>query len=150
MKKRDGERMDITIIYALMTFTLFGITNFLVKKAGVESSNPLLPSVILWLSVGGMGLIFLVYFYFTDSLSSSIISKPMLIPAIAGITLALGMFTLTYAMHHGGKAGVIVAVANANTLLVSLLAYLAFGETLTYSELGGITLIILGIVLMSI
>jgi len=139
-------------IYALITMVMFGITNFLVKLAGHYKMDSIFASIILWLAVGVMGLIFLAYFLSTGHFQENLRNtKPiyLLLPAFAGMALAIGMYTIKLALTKG-PAGPSVAILASNAFLVALLAFIFIGEKLSPSKIAGMILIFAGIIMMSL
>ena len=139
-------------IYALITMLMFGITNFLVKMAGHYNMDSVFASVILWLAVGLMGIIFLLYFIHTGYFQENLRATPtiyLLFPIFAGVALAIGMYTIKLALTHG-PAGPSVAISAANAFLVALLAFVFIGEKLSISKIIGMLLIFAGITIMSL
>jgi len=139
-------------IYALITMLMFGITNFFVKLAGHYNMDSVFASVILWLAVGFVGLIFLFYFLHTGYFQENLRNTPthyLLLPIFAGIALAIGMYTIKLALTHG-PAGPSVAISASNAFLVAILAFIFIGEKLAPSKIIGMILIFAGIAIMSL
>jgi len=137
-------------IYALITMLMFGITNFLVKVAGFYGMDSVFASIILWLAVGATGLVFLLYYIHTGEFQGNLEVIPksyLLFPAVAGITLALGMYSIKIALTKG-PGGPAVAIAAANAFIIALLAYIFLGEELGLKKIAGMVVIFLGILLM--
>ncbi len=139
-------------IYALITMLMFGITNFLLKMAGYYHMDSIFTTVLLWLAVGFMGLLFLLYFihtgYFQENLRR-VETVYLVIPLFAGIALAVGMYTIKLALTHG-PAGPSVAISASNAFLVAILAFLLLGEKISPSKIAGMLLIFAGIAIMTL
>jgi uncharacterized membrane protein len=75
--------------------------------------------------------------------------KYFIIPAIAGITLAIGMYFLKVAVATG-KAGPATAIAASNAALVAILSWLILNEKLSLSEVLGMIIYVIAIVLFAI
>ncbi len=139
-------------VYAIITMLMFGITNFLVKLAGYYHMDSIFTSIILWISVGAMGIIFLTYFahtgFFQENLKNT---EPLylLLPIFAGVALAIGMYTIKLALTQG-PAGPSVAISASNAFLVALLAFIFIGEKLSPSKIIGMIFIFAGIAIMSL
>jgi len=138
-------------VYALFTMLFFSITNFLLKVAGHYGMNSIIASLILWLSVGFVGVIFLAYYYATGTFpeNKEALSLPLLFaPVIAGVFLALGMYCLKLSLTTG-PAGPAVAISAANALGVAMLSYIFLKEGLSGAKMVGMLMVIGGIVVMS-
>ncbi len=138
-------------VYAIITMLMFGITNFLVKVAGYHNMDSVFTSILLWLAVGAMGLVFLLYYVHTGQFQeewSSVQKVYLLLPIIAGITLAIGMYTIKLALTSG-PGGPTVAIAAANAFLIAVLAFIFLGEELSVSKIAGMLLIFLGVAVMT-
>ncbi len=139
-------------IYAIGTMVLFALTNFLVKVAGEGGMDSVFAANLIWLSAGAVGVVFMIYGLYTGSFQrglSETNSKMLLLPIIAGVSLAFGMYLIKKAVT-AGDAGPSVAIANSNAIIVALLAWIFLNEELSMSEIGGMAMIIGGIVVMSV
>ncbi len=135
--------------YALVTMLMFGITNFLVKYAGYTNMGSMFTSILLWLSTGITGLIFMMA-YRNEFMENMKRISPWLIllPVFAGIALAIGMYAIKIALTNG-PAGPTVAITAANAFLVALLAYIFMGEGLSWMKMVGMLVIVAGIVILT-
>ena len=139
-------------IYATATMLMFGVTNFLLKLAGYYHMDSVFASVILWLSVGLIGIVFLFYMVFTGEFQENMSHTSMiylLLPMGAGIALAVGMYFLKIALSIG-PAGPSIAIVMSNAFIVAILAYLLIGEKLSLWKIGGMLLIVVGILMMTL
>ena len=132
-------------MYSLFAMLLFGVTNFLLKYAGYKKMNSIFASMVLWVSVGVVGVIaiFLSHSFFKEELSSVSSKYYLLLPIFAGLFLAVGMYFLKRAVTEG-VAGPAVAIAMTNSILVALLSYLLIGEKMSVKQIIGFVLILLG------
>ncbi|ADD09213.1 EamA family transporter [Candidatus Aciduliprofundum boonei] len=138
-------------IYATITMVMFGITNFLVKLAGHYHMDSIFTSIILWLAVGVMGLMFLFYFWHQGSFQENLKNTPaiyLLLPTFAGVALAIGMYSIKIALTKG-PAGPTVAISASNAFLVAVLAFFTIGEKISVGKLIGMFVIFAGIVIMT-
>ena len=137
-------------IYAIITMLMFGATNFLVKYAGHSGMDSVFASILLWLATGAMGVVFL--FVYRDQFMQNLRSTPtwlLLLPVAAGVTLAIGMYSIKIALTKG-PAGPTVAITAANAFLVALLAYVLIGENLSPLKIAGMLVIFAGIVMLTL
>ncbi|ABM81190.1 EamA family transporter [Hyperthermus butylicus] len=143
-------------LYALGAFVFFGVTNFILKYASVKGIPSIEGTAILLLGAGLTGILAtLVMMYrgmFDGSRNPSLAGvdpKYFALMAVAGVTLALGMYFLKLAVATG-KAGPATAIALSNAVLVAALAWLVLGEKLSTSELVGMTLYVAAILVFSL
>jgi len=138
--------------YALGTMAMFGVTNSLLKFAAHENMDSIFASQILWLSVGIFGLIFFAYYYSTGSFTTNLSgtsSLLLVVPIVAGVCLAAGMFFIKKAVAVG-PAGPATAISAGNAILVALFAYLVLKEGLSTPKLIGMIMVVAGIIVMSV
>lgn len=139
-------------VYAVFTMLCFSITNFLLKIAGHHGMDSILASLVLWLSVGCVGVVFFAYYYTTGTFPENrehVAATLYLAPAIAGAFLALGMYCLKRAVT-AGPAGPAVAISAANAVVVALFSYIFLKEDLTGAKIVGMFMVIFGMVVMSV
>ncbi len=152
-----GELSDyIWVIYALGAFLMFGVTNFLLKVASVRGIPSIEGTIILWISTGLVGLVAIIIIVVNGLFSplnnpriSGVNYRDFIIPLAAGITLAMGMYFLKAAVASG-KAGPSTAVAASNAALVAILSWILLNERLSISEVIGMLLYIIAIMLFTI
>ena len=144
------------ILYALGAFLMFGLTNFLLKYASSKGVPPLEGAAILLLSTGLVGVIVTLLMIVKGAFSPianpkllSINYRYFVVPIVAGVFLAIGMYFLKVAVTLG-KAAPATAIALSNALLVAVLSWLILGETLTLSEIVGIALYAIAIALLTL
>lgn len=141
--------------YALTSFLLFGITNFLLGAiAEMTGRNPqasITAPMLLWIGMGLMGGGAVVIFRVRGRGFRGIPAPRFaVIAAVAGITLALGMLTLKIGLAREPLArGPIVAVTSANSIIVALLALVVLREKLSGLQLAGLLTIVAGIGIMA-
>lgn len=141
--------------YALITFTCFGITNFLLGAIAECAHAPdqavLIAPVVLWLGTGLMGAVFLSSKR-GKTLWHAAVSNPrhFWMAAGAGICLAMGMLTLKLGFTADpASKGPITAITAANAVLVALLARLILSERLRQRQWVGILVTVAGISIMA-
>ena len=142
-----GKRiMEWAIVFALITFFLWGSTNFLVKY-GAENDMPR-PQIVavMWITIGVIGVIFLAYLMLTGNFSLKF-DKWLFVPVAAGLLLGLGLLSFTYGVSEG-STGAIAAIATANSAFTTILAYVFLKEELTIVQTAGIGLVLAGLVLL--
>ncbi len=138
-------------MYAIATMIMFALTNFMVKLAGHGGMDSIFAANLIWLSAGAVGVIFLAYGLYTGSFQRAVQStdmKLLVLPILAGVFLALGMYTIKRAVTTGA-AGPSVAIASSNAIIVAILSYMVLNEQLSASKIGGMVMVIGGIILMS-
>ncbi len=130
---------------AVLAMVLFGLTNFILKLAGEHGCNSVTAAVVLWLTVGGCGLLALAWHWLQKS------RFPELRPAglawlalLAGGFMALGMLCIKKAVTSG-PAGPAAAVSGSNAILVSLLDFWLLGHWLPALKLAGMLTAVAGI-----
>jgi drug/metabolite transporter (DMT)-like permease len=140
----------------MAALVLFGLTNFILgliaESSGKDPAASIHAAMILWLGTGLLGII--------SSASSAAVrssvavlarERKWLVPAAAGVTLALGMFLLKSSLAGNPLAkGPIVAVTSSNSMVVALLAWLFLREVLSSGQWAGFLLIVAGIALVSL
>ena len=140
-------------IYAILTMIAFGVTNFLLKYVGDKGMNSIFAAGLLWMAVGLAGLIYFLYSYFTGDFQKNLsdIKQRWLValPMVAGFSLAFGMYTIKKAVTLG-PAGPAVAIAASNAIIVAVLAWAVLGESLTFTKILGMSLIIAGIFVVAL
>jgi transporter family protein len=140
------------LVYALLTMVFFGITNFSLKVAAHHGMASVMAALVVWLSVGLVGVVFLLFFAHTGDLAAhteNLTSVVVVAPVLAGVALAFGMYFLKRAVA-AGPAGPAVAIVASNAVLVAALSYLFFHEQLYSAKIAGIALVLGGIVIMSL
>lgn len=131
---------------------MFGVTNSLLKYAAHEKMDSIFASQILWLSVGVFGVLFLAYYYSTGAFTENLSKTPttmLLVPIVAGVCLAAGMFCIKKAVALG-PAGPSTAISAGNAILVTLFAYIVLKEELSPPKIIGLLMVVGGIVVMSL
>ncbi|BEP17904.1 hypothetical protein PYJP_12560 [Pyrofollis japonicus] len=147
---------NVWVLYALGTFLMFGLTNFILKYASVKGMPSVEGTAVLLLGAGLVGVLAALALLSTgryDSARNPVLAgvEPKLyaLMAVAGVFLALGMYFLKVAVAHG-KAGPATAIALSNALLVASLAWLLLGEKLSTSELIGMAFYTAAIIFFSL
>ena len=144
------------ILFAAATFILFGLTNFILGYIGEASGNNSDTSIssimLLWTGMGILGVIVLFSPVITfGKVKESFKKKTAPTGMLAGITLALGMFTLkTGFISDPGSKGPIVAIASANAMFVAFAAWIFLREKLSRKQLLGMVIILSGISLIAL
>ena len=138
--------------YAFATMVFFALTNFLVKLAGEGGMDSVFAANLIWLSAGAVGVIFLLYGIYTGSFQRALQNtdlRLLVLPILAGVFLALGMYTIKRAVTMG-EAGPSVAIASSNAIIVAILSYIFLNEGLSATKIGGMLLAIVGIIIMTL
>lgn len=136
--------------YAVTAMVLFGLTNYSLKLAGEKGSDSITAAVLLWLTVGGCGMLAFALYRLKNS------CFPWLQPdnlawlaLLAGIFLGLGMLCLKIAVTMG-PSGPAAAVSGSNAVMVSLLDYWLLGHWLPSLKLAGMLVVISGIAALAL
>ena len=136
--------------YAVAAMLLLGLTNFLLKLAGEQGCDSVTAAVLLWLSVGGCGVLALAWQWLERA------PWPWLEPAglgwlalLAGVFLALGMLFIKRSVTLG-QAGPATAVSGSNAILVSFLDLVLLGHWLAPLKLAGMLAAVAGIVMLAL
>ncbi len=144
------------LLYALGTFLMFGTTNFILKYASAKGVPSLEGTAILLLGAGLVGIVAALYMVargmFDSKLNPHLAGldpKYFTLMAIAGVTLAVGMYFLKIAVATG-KAGPATAIALSNAVLVAALSWAILGEKLSTSELVGMALYVSAIIVFAL
>ncbi len=139
--------------YALMTMVAFGVTNFILKYVSAKGMESIFAVGLLWLAVGVIGLIYVIHAYTTGSLRENLErlgdARLVILPLVAGVSLAVGMYTIKRAVA-AGPAGPVVAIASANAIMVAVLSWAILGESLSPAKILGMILVMAGIVVMAL
>ena len=136
-------------LYALAAFILLGIGNFLLKYSTSRGIPVTEGIIIVWSAMGALGLAAIAMVLASGSKRLAVTTHNLWIPAAAGILIGLGIYCLKRAMILG-KAGPATAVALSNAVLVALLAWLILGERLSRSEIVGMLLFMLALVIFAL
>ena len=138
------------LMFALTTFLLWGTTNFLISYGEKHTDiQPATFTAVMWVSMGVMGLILMVYLYSTGKTIQ--IDTRLAYPIAAGVLLGVGILTLSLAMSHTSTgSGATAAVATSNAVFTALLAFAFMDEKLDIKQWIGIGTVILGIVILRI
>ena len=135
---------------AVAAMLLFGVTNFLLKLAGKRGSDSLTVSAVLWLVVGGCGVLAIFSQWLAHEKIPALASPALTwLALLAGIFLALGMLGLKKAVTLG-QAGPAAAVSGSNAILVSLLDLGLLGHWLPPLKLAGMLTAVAGIVWLAL
>lgn len=138
------------LMFALTTFILWGTTNFLISYGERHTDlQPTTFTAIMWVSMGIMGLMLVIYLYATGKTIS--LDSRLVYPVAAGVLLGAGILTLSLAMSHTTTgSGATAAVATSNAVFTALLAFAFMDEKLELRQWVGIGTVILGIVILRI
>lgn len=141
--------------YALLTFFLFGLTNFILgyiaEKTILIKNSSISSAMILWLGMGLIGLISMMAFKLKKSSIFMLKKKHLFIAALSGISLSLGMLSLKLGFVFDPiSKGPIVAIVSANSLIVAILSWYFLKEKLQRIQLLGFMIIIAGVIIISL
>ncbi len=146
----------VWVAYALGAFLMFGITNFLLKYASIKGVPSIEGTVVLWLATGLVGMLAMLVMVakglFNPAINPKLANldfKYFVVPMVAGITLAMGMYFLKSAMVFG-KAGPVTAIALSNAILVAALSWILLKEPLSTSDLIGMALYVIAMLIFAL
>lgn len=142
--------------FAILSFLGFGITNALLgaifEWSGRNPDTPVTAPMILWLTMGAVGLVAAAVFAATGRGYRGLPAPRFaVISAAAGVSLALGMLTLKLGLASDPMAkGPIVAITSTNAMIVALGAWIVLREKLSRMQLIGMGVIVVGIAAMAL
>jgi transporter family protein len=134
----------------------FGVTNLslglISERSAGDPAASVKAAMILWLGTGLLGIAGAAYLLFSGRGFSGLPGRSsLLLPAGAGLTLAMGMLLLKASLAANPLAkGPIVAVTSSNSLVVALLAWAFIREKLSLGQWAGFLVIVVGIMLISL
>ena len=145
-----GRANRTAIAFACLAMLLFGATNFILKLAGRRGCDSLTVAVVLWLTVGGCGVLAVAGYRLVYS-RFPVLERPGLswLALLAGIFLALGMLGIKKAVTRG-PAGPATAVSGSNAILVSVLDLLLLGHGLPALKTAGMLTAVAGIAVLAL
>ena len=151
--RRGGSRW---LLFALGALVFFGLTNFslgfISEKSVGDPAASVKAAMILWLGTGLLGIGGAVFLFFSGRGFSGLPGRSaLLLPMVAGLSLALGMLLLKASLAANPLAkGAIVAITSSNSLVVAVLALVFVGEKLSPGQWAAFLAIVAGIVLISL
>jgi len=145
-----GRANRMALVFAVMAMLLFGATNFFLKLAGRRGCDSLTAAVILWLAVGGCGMLAVPGYRLAYS-RLPVLERPGLswLALLAGIFLALAMLGIKKAVTLG-PAGPATAVSGSNAIAVSILDLALLGHWLPGLKLAGMLTAVAGIAILAL
>ena len=144
------------LVFALGALFFFGLTNFslgyIAEKSAVDPRASVQAALILWLGTGMLGVAAAAALRISGRGLAGLPGRAgLLLPAAAGLTLALGMLLLKSSLAADPLAkGPIVAITSSNSLVVALLALVFVGEKLSSGQWAAFLATVAGIVLVSL
>jgi len=142
--------------YALLTFVLFGTTNFILgyisEKTSLIKGASISSAIILWIGMGVLGLsTIIIHKTKKNSVFENVKIKYLIYAAVSGLSLSIGMLTLKLGFVFDPLSkGPIVAIISANSLVVALLSWYLLKEKLQKTQTIGFLIIITGILMISL
>ena len=142
--------MSAALLFAVCTFLLWGTTNFFIGYGEKNRDiDPVHFAAIMWVTMGVMGLLLVVYLMFSDNAIS--IDWRLGFPIAAGIFLGVGILTFAFAMSEDDMStGATAAIATSNAVFTTMLAFVILRENLSLQEWVGIGTVVLGIVILRV
>ncbi|NPA62362.1 MAG: EamA family transporter [Methanococci archaeon] len=135
--------MNIAIILGLLVALFYGIGTFFAKI--VCEKNPMFQ----WIVVNVVGIIMcsIILLKYKNIIITD--QKIVMYAIISAILVVLGSLILYYALYKG-KASIVVPLSSIGPAITVILSILFLKETLTPIQIIGITLVILGVILLSV
>lgn len=144
------------ILFALLTFLCFGMTNFLLGYISEKASDPrkanLIAPILVWLGMGLLAVIFLSILRISGRRPGGFTSRgDTLLAVLAGMVLAFSMISLKIGfMMDPSAKGPITAIASSSAVIVALMARLLLKESLSSLQWAGILITLGGIATMAL
>jgi transporter family protein len=135
--------MNTAIILGLLVAVFYGIGTFFAKI--VCQKNPLFQWVVV--NIVGMLLCLVILIKYKNIIITE--QKILGYAIISAVLVVIGSLLLYYALYKG-KASIVVPLSSIGPAITVALSILFLKETLTVSQMIGIALIIVGIILLSI
>ncbi len=138
------------ITYCIFTIFLYGVHDIILKHLS-NSSNPTLSSIVINLSASVGLLLFFGIGYFWNKEKNIPKTTPLqlLWLIVAGISLGCATITFMKAFASGGNFLVALPFVYVGIILMSVIVgYFFFKETLSVKQIIGISLSLVGIVLV--
>jgi len=141
---------SLALMFAIGTFILWGTTNFLIGYGEKNlKMDPNMFTAIMWVTMGGLGAVFLSYLWLTNSIQP--LGTNIVYPIAAGACLGIGILSFVYAMSHSDMStGATAAVATSNAVFTTMLVFLILREQMSVKEWIGIATVVAGIIILRI
>lgn len=137
--------LRLEIVFALVAFICFGLTDFLRKKGAAAGANPvgylIVETVVLLAAVPLVGLI--LYGRIPD-VSHGTVPYALL----SGITIMVALVALMSGLSVG-EGSIVIPVSRLGLALAALLSLVFLNETLTWTKMAGVGLAVLAVYLLS-
>lgn len=135
------------LLLAFGAFLFIGLSNFGLKYAtSLKLDTEIVVFVLVLFQTLMAGAVLL---FNKESFSLVADWKALLVAAIAGIVLGIGVIALGRAFAHpSSQAGVVTLILNVNFILVSALAFFFLHETLALKQIIGMVIVVGGLLLV--
>ncbi|WP_456372095.1 EamA family transporter [Methanocaldococcus sp.] len=134
--------MDIAVILGLLVAIFYGVGTFFAKI--VCEKNPLFQ----WIVVNIVGIILSIFIIIKYKVIITD-QKIIMYAIISAILVVIGSLILYYALYKG-KASIVVPISSIGPAITIILSILFLKESLTTTQMIGVFLILVGIILLSI
>ncbi|WP_456417438.1 EamA family transporter [Methanocaldococcus sp.] len=134
--------MDIAVILGLLVAIFYGVGTFFAKI--VCEKNPLFQ----WIVVNIVGIILSIFIIIKYKVMITD-QKIIMYAIISAILVVVGSLILYYALYKG-KASIVVPISSIGPAITIILSILFLKESLTTTQMIGVFLILVGIILLSI
>ncbi|MCQ6254830.1 EamA family transporter [Methanocaldococcus sp.] len=134
--------MDIAVILGLLVAIFYGVGTFFAKI--VCEKNPLFQ----WIVVNIVGIILSIFIIIKYKVMITD-QKIIMYAIISAILVVIGSLILYYALYKG-KASIVVPISSIGPAITIILSILFLKESLTTTQMIGVFLILVGIILLSI
>lgn len=130
--------------WAVAAMVFMGFANLGMKAASLRGVSP--SATLLWVVIGEVPLA-VAYWLWRGRPASS--TGGLTWALVAGVFTAIALILVNESFFRGGKAALAIGIMNANFILVALLAFLLFQESLQPSKLLGLAATLSGLWLMA-
>ena len=138
------------LVYCFLTIFLYGIHDIILKQLS-DSMNATVSGIIINLSAF---VCLLIYYlgrsaYKSQSMICKISSANLLLLSIAGACLGIATITFMKAFMSGGNFSIVLPIVYIGIILLSAcVGFIIFHEQLNLRQLLGITLSVVGLLLL--
>lgn len=139
--------MSKSVLYALLACLCWGIAPIF-EKLGLRQANPIWAIIIRSTLTSVFLLSFVAVQRAPVDLKNWSLSTwlAVLLGGIISVLLAQSFY---FKALQGGQVGQIVPIVGAYPLVSAIMAFMLLGESITWTKLSGIVLVVAGIILLS-
>lgn len=150
MIQRDKTKAQETtsnqwLIFAILS-TLFASLTAILGKIGIDGIDPIIGTAIRTLVIAPMAWV-LVFIQKKGYLVKNIDCRSMVFIMISGLSTSVSWLCYYYALQNG-KASIVVPIDKLSIVVTIIFGYLFFKETLSLKAIIGLTMIVIGTLLL--